>query len=146
MAGQLQLRGETGHGRDRLRAYAVFVDGERAGEVREREAASIDVAAGTHEVELRIPWCRSEPLRADFPDGQIVCLRCRPNSNQSALTAITTGRNRYRTVRALRDQTHALVDGTMGPTATRSDYLTTPQATRAPESPVLSVSWSGAGA
>lgn len=64
----------------------------------------------------------------------------------SASTDVDNRELRTATVRTLRDETHALADGTMAPTATRPDYLTTPQATRAPESPVLSVSWSAAGA
>jgi hypothetical protein len=91
----LQFRRESDHYRDRLRAYVIFVDGERVGQVRRGEVVSIDVAPGTREIDFRLDWGRSESLRVDVPDNQVVRFRCRPNVSQSALAAITTGRKRY---------------------------------------------------
>jgi hypothetical protein len=95
MAGQLEIRRESGHYRDRTRVYALFIDGRREGDVRQGDTLSVEVAPGSHEVELRVDWCRSKPLRTHVSDNQVVRLHCRPNTRQTALLAITIGRKQY---------------------------------------------------
>ena len=79
---------------DRLRAYLVFVDGTRVGEIRAGQTKSFDIEAGEHSVQLRISWCGSRvltvvagdtPVRlicknGVFPGLEIFVLLFRPQS------------------------------------------------------------------
>jgi hypothetical protein len=94
--GRIELRRETGHYRDRLRAYKVLVDGEPAGAIKAGETLTLPAAPGRHAVQLRISWCRSPELEVDVPAGGAVALRCRPGgSAANALYDITLGRSSY---------------------------------------------------
>ena len=47
---------------DRLRAYTVWVDSVKIGDIRAGQSKSFDVAPGEHHVQLRISWCGSQTL------------------------------------------------------------------------------------
>lgn len=56
--------------RDRARAYKVMIDGQEAGTVRHGQQESFQVTPGTHEVFLKIDWCRSPKLSVEVAGGQ----------------------------------------------------------------------------
>jgi hypothetical protein len=100
-AGKIRLTRDPGGWRDRLRAYSVVVDSEAAGELRRGQTIELPVAPGGHSVQIAIDWGRSPPLDVDVDPGEIVDLRCAPNTGQATLVGITTGRGEY--VRLWRD-------------------------------------------
>jgi hypothetical protein len=95
MPGQaiLELTRVDNRWKDRLRAYRVTVDGLEVGEIRRGETKDFPVEPGSHEVVLRIDWCRSPTLEVDVAPGTRVPLQCRPNVPiVLALIAIITRR------------------------------------------------------
>lgn len=71
---------------DAMRAYAVLVDGERIGTVRQDETFRCDVGQGRHEVRLSVDWCGSPTLVVDVEAGD-VDLVCAPHPNLPWLAA-----------------------------------------------------------
>jgi hypothetical protein len=56
---------------DRLRRYAVVIDGTVAGNLRRGESVEVPVPAGRHEVRLKIDWCSSPSVAVDvMPAGR----------------------------------------------------------------------------
>jgi hypothetical protein len=92
---QIRLRREGDHYRDRLRAYRIYLDDRPAGRIHPEETVCLDVPPGSHDIELRISWCRSPRLTIDVADDDVAALRCRPDTTLPALAAITIGRHRY---------------------------------------------------
>ncbi len=61
---------------DRLRAYKILVDGQVEGSIKAKETMDIRVAPGTHEVMMKIDWCRSNRLPVQIGEGETVELAC----------------------------------------------------------------------
>lgn len=93
---EIQIARDSGFYTDRGRAYKVLVDGEEAGDVRQGETKSFTVEAGSHEVQMKIDWCRSRPVAVDAAPGTPARLGCRPAARPwSVLWYTTFGRSRY---------------------------------------------------
>lgn len=82
--GTLTIERSTGFYRDRLRAYAVKINGERRGEIKHGETLTFELTAGDHSVRLAIDWC-SSPKIVVAGDADTVLI-CKPAS--SAFMAI----------------------------------------------------------
>jgi hypothetical protein len=67
--------------RDRARPYKVVIDGERAGKVGHGQQESFEVVPGTHEVFLKLDWCRSPKLSVDVAGGQRAKVTCEAGGN-----------------------------------------------------------------
>jgi hypothetical protein len=67
------------HYRDTVRAYAVTIDGEKVGTVRDEKHAEFEVEPGMRRVRLRLMWITSPALTVEVPDGGETRLRCGPN-------------------------------------------------------------------
>lgn len=92
----IEIEREAGHWTDRGRAYKVLVDGSEAGEVRQGESKSFAVEPGSHEVQMKIDWCRSRPENVEVGAGEPARLMCRPAANPwTVLWYVTVGRLRY---------------------------------------------------
>ena len=61
---------------DMARAYIVVVDGTDVGRIRFSESIDIPVAAGQHDIRLKIDWCGSNSLAIQAKNNQIVKLEC----------------------------------------------------------------------
>jgi hypothetical protein len=82
--------------RDRARAYKVMIDGQEAGTVRHGGQESFQVTPGTHELFLKIDWCRSPKLTVDVAGGQRVKVICAPSGTiWTAIFAIVFKPTRY---------------------------------------------------
>jgi hypothetical protein len=55
--------------RDRLRAYAVLIDGVGSGEVRAGDERRIEVSPGSHVVQGKIDWASSNPIQVEIAPG-----------------------------------------------------------------------------
>lgn len=81
---------------DRGRKYKVLVDGEPRGKVGAGEDVVIEVAAGSHEVQLKIDWARSPVVSVEVAEGQDVRLSSQPAATLfSIFFYITFARDRY---------------------------------------------------
>jgi hypothetical protein len=75
---QIEVQREDGHHVDRRRAYKVLIDGAVVGQVGVGETACYPVAAGKHEVELRVDWVGSEIRTVDLKPNGIARFVCSP--------------------------------------------------------------------
>src|SRR5438445_12483076 len=71
--------------RDRLRAYAVILDGQEAGRVKRGQAIEIALSPGSHVAMLKMDWCSSPRVTFAVSPGEVAILACRPGG--SALSA-----------------------------------------------------------
>ncbi len=80
--------------RDRVRAYYVLIDGERAGKIASSETARFELSPGAHLVQLKIDWCGSPALTVD--GGQDTRLTCDAGGAAArSLVDILFRRNQY---------------------------------------------------
>jgi hypothetical protein len=93
--GTIRLTREPRGKRDRLRAYSILVDGEKAGWVRPGQTVEVPLAQGAHSVRIAIDWARSPPVEVEIDAGEVVDLHCAPNTGQIGLIGVTFGRGRY---------------------------------------------------
>jgi hypothetical protein len=94
--GTVTIEREVTGMRDRLRDYRVMIDGQESGRVAEGEAWSGKVEPGSHQVFLKLDWCRSPIMEFEVTEGQIVTFRCRPGGGPfSGLPDSLFRRNRY---------------------------------------------------
>jgi hypothetical protein len=65
----------TGSFQDALRKYKVLIDGEVVGKVGRNKQIEVDVPPGSHEVQMKIDWGRSEAVTVDTSteDARLVC-------------------------------------------------------------------------
>jgi hypothetical protein len=69
---------------DRVRAYAIMIDGEKIGEVKNGETAQVQLSPGPHQIWMKIDWCSSPKLSVDGNvDTELYCI-----SNTSPITAL----------------------------------------------------------
>jgi hypothetical protein len=81
---------------DRLRGYAVMLDGRKVGTVRRGRTFEIGIEPGSHEVMLRVDWCSSPRVRFSAPPGEIVTYACRPGGPAwSLILRVLFDRKRY---------------------------------------------------
>src|SRR5579883_1440742 len=75
MAAQISIARDSGYA-DRLRNYAVVVDGKKIGKIGNGETKSFPIAAGEHMLKLKIAWCGSNTVRFDAAESQTVKFLC----------------------------------------------------------------------
>jgi membrane protease YdiL (CAAX protease family) len=90
---------------DKLQAYKILIDGSEVGEIRDGQTAYLPVSPGSHTVQLRMDWCRSNPVEFGVGEGEVVRLEC-GSSLQGwrivlAVLYLTFLRNRYMWIRRL---------------------------------------------
>lgn len=85
--------------RDRARRYKVFVDGDLCGLIAIGQHFNFPVAAGSHDVQIRIDWCSSPTVRVEVPPSGVAALECGPGSPVPFYN-ITFGRKKYVSLRA----------------------------------------------
>jgi len=64
---------------DRLRAYKVIIDGVASGAIKNGETKEFPIAAGQHEVSLKIDWCGSRAVRFAAAEGDVLTFDARSN-------------------------------------------------------------------
>ena len=80
-----------------LRAYRVFLDGQKVGRLGSSESWTINVSPGPHSLHVALDWTRSPSLQLDLTATEHVRVRCRANGN--VFTAVFWGT--FRPKRAL---------------------------------------------
>lgn len=64
--------------RDIARSYLVIIDGKELAKIKRGQTIELPVAAGLHEVFLKIDWCRSPTVHIDAAAGEVIKLFCEP--------------------------------------------------------------------
>ncbi|RYC31549.1 hypothetical protein D3273_12985 [Lichenibacterium minor] len=64
---------------DRFRGYAILVDGQSHGEIRPKQTRSIEVAHGSHHVQLRAGVLAGSPVLRVHVDERGTSLACGSN-------------------------------------------------------------------
>lgn len=91
----IKVRRASNSWTDRLRAYEIVIDGCVAGRIHRGESHDFEVAAGPHEIFLKIDWCRSEMLALDLAAGQQAVIECSARTLLTGFYWVTFGRSRY---------------------------------------------------
>ncbi len=82
----------SGWKRDALRGYQVVIDGEPAAKIKRGQTLRLSIAAGSHEVFMRIDWCRSPTVAVEAHPGEIIEMSCEPGGAASeGLNAVVGG-------------------------------------------------------
>ncbi|HSE45679.1 MAG TPA: hypothetical protein VLA89_10175 [Gemmatimonadales bacterium] len=76
--GTLVVVRRVGKWRDHFRAYRIEIDGTLRGKVREGETLTLELAPGDHQVQARIDWLGSPPLRIEIAQGATVECQVEP--------------------------------------------------------------------
>ena len=56
---------------NRLRSYAVYIDGKKAGTIANGETKEFAVTAGHHSIVTKIDWCSSKTISFTISDDEI---------------------------------------------------------------------------
>lgn len=75
---EIVLKRPTGYKSDRLRAYQVYIDGQKMGQIKPDETEIFDVPPGRHELRLKIDWGSSETLQVDLGEHDVAKFVCGP--------------------------------------------------------------------
>lgn len=92
---EIVLKRPTGYKSDRLRAYQIYVDGRKIGQIKAGETKTIDVTPGRHELRLKIDWGASETLQVDLRDDDVARLVCGPRLKTSDSTLMDGYKSAY---------------------------------------------------
>jgi len=65
---------------DAVRAYQIFVDGEKKGEIRRGESQDFFVPEGTHRIQLKIDWCGSPEIEFNVGTEETAEFDCGNNT------------------------------------------------------------------
>jgi hypothetical protein len=92
----LIVRREHSAWQDLIRDYGIFIDGQKAADISNGGEARIPISAGRHLVQMKIDWCRSNPLEIHVDGHGDLVLECGPNGDPfSTLLYITLWRGKY---------------------------------------------------
>lgn len=72
------VRRERGATRDIFRRYQVMIDGEMAAKVKRGRTVTLPVPPGSHEIFVRIDWCRSSSVEVNVRPGDVIEMSCEP--------------------------------------------------------------------
>ncbi|MEO8002729.1 MAG: hypothetical protein ABI644_12715 [Arenimonas sp.] len=64
---------------DRVRAYAVMLNGKKIGELKNGESKDFTIAAGSHSIQMKIDWCGSETVRFTASEEKLYAFRVSSN-------------------------------------------------------------------
>lgn len=75
MTGHIVIHRNAGR-RDRLRSYAILLDGVVAGKIKEGETRDLQVPAGAHCLRVKCDWAGSQEVALTVADRESVQLTC----------------------------------------------------------------------
>jgi len=94
----LRLTRDSGYA-DRIRAYRVFLDEKKIGEIRNGENKEFSVSPGQHELSVRIDWAGSKTVQFMIGENEAVTFRVKSNLRGarffSVLRYVSVARNSY---------------------------------------------------
>lgn len=75
---ELELLRPAGYKTDRLRAYQIYIDGQKIGKIKPGETEVFTLSPGQHELQLKQDWAASEKLKVDLDDSDRAQFVCAP--------------------------------------------------------------------
>jgi hypothetical protein len=79
-----------------FRSYRVILDGQQAGTIGRGRTIEVPLAAGRHEIFLKIDWCQSPVVEISAQAGEVIRLACAPGGPASgALADVIGGSGNY---------------------------------------------------
>jgi hypothetical protein len=121
---EIALRRLDGYRIDRRRAYRVFIDGQRVGDIKSGQTEVFEVSPGQHELQLKVDWTSSEKLQIEVGDGGQAELVCKPRITDNKISVSVGFRALYWTTWGRKRYIDLQRDGTI--TATPLNQLTEP--------------------
>jgi hypothetical protein len=84
-------------GANKLRSYTIFIDGDLVGKIKRNQTLEFDVSEGTHTVQCKIDWEKSNELTIEVTDQPIELEVNAKNAVESAVRSFLPidGRNKY---------------------------------------------------
>ena len=74
---------------DRLRAYQVYVDGNRVGRIRAGETERFGLSPGLHKLQLKEDWASSEKLQVDLGADDRAEFICAPRVKENDVSVMS---------------------------------------------------------
>lgn len=59
-----------------MREYDIYLDGQEINTISNGEIKTIEVSEGSHEIYLKIDWCKSKKININLTEGQEMKLKC----------------------------------------------------------------------
>src|SRR5689334_21781248 len=66
----------TSEWKNRIRAFAVFINGVKVGKIRNGQSVTFPIDPGDHELFIKIDWCVSNVVGLRVSEGDTVELSC----------------------------------------------------------------------
>lgn len=92
---EIELTRPTGYKTDRLRAYQVYIDGQKVGQIKAGATEVFKVPPGQHELRLKIDWGASEKLQVELGDSDRAQFICAPRVRRNDSAIVTGYRQAY---------------------------------------------------
>jgi hypothetical protein len=92
---EIVLKRPGGYKSDRLRAYQVYIDGQKMGQIKPDETQAFDVPPGHHELRLKIDWGASETLPVRLGEDDVAKFVCGPRVKETDDTLLDGYRVAY---------------------------------------------------
>jgi hypothetical protein len=101
---EITLKRADGYRVDRRRAYRVFIDGRKVGDIKPGQTEVFEVSPGLHELQLKVDWTCSARLQTQTENGAQAKFVCKPRITDNKVSVMagfralywtTWGRKRY---------------------------------------------------
>ena|ERR1035437_1209747 len=80
----IRLTRKGGHTRDRIRSYRIILDDIDIGSIKESRSLDFGAEPGSHVLQLKIDWTRSQQIQFDVGVDEIISFECEPNGGAIA--------------------------------------------------------------
>jgi hypothetical protein len=98
----IEVQRESRGWSDYLRSFNIVIDGKAVGGIYAGGSSAIEVSPGSHEVFLKIDWCRSEKINVNLAPGEVAQFLGGSRANPLTIFYWTTfGHSRYLTLTSL---------------------------------------------
>lgn len=86
---EIELTRPDGYKTDRLRAYQIYIDGQKAGKIKSGETKTFNVAPGRRQLRLKQDWAASEKQQVDLGEGDRAEFICAPRVKENDVNLMT---------------------------------------------------------
>jgi hypothetical protein len=92
---EIKLTRPDGYKTDRLRAYQIYIDGQRVEKVKPGETKIFTVPPGRHELRLKQDWAASEKQQVDLGNDDRAEFVCAPRVKENDVNLVSGLRTIY---------------------------------------------------
>jgi hypothetical protein len=86
---ELELSRATGYKTDRLRAYQIYIDGQKVSKLKPGETDTFTLSPGRHKLQLKQDWTTSEKLQVDLGDNDRAQFVCAPRIKENDVGVVS---------------------------------------------------------